>query len=77
MNELMPTCPMASMCKGMMNRRRSSFALVVPGVVLILLGVTVLVEPRILVWLVAIALIAVGVAMLVFGRFMRTFGERF
>lgn len=70
-------CPMAATCKGMLNRGRSGLALLAPGAVFILLGVIVLIEPQILVWLVAAALILMGIAMLMFGRFMRKFGERF
>lgn len=77
MTEPMPMCPMAGMCKGMRNRRRAGIAMFAPGVVFILLGIVVLIEPRILVWLVAIALIVMGVAMLTFGRFMRKIGQRF
>ncbi len=73
----MPMCPMAATCKGMMEKPLSGFALIVPGIVLIILGVAVLIEPRILVWLVAIALIVMGIAMLMLVKFMRKIGERF
>ena len=73
----MPTCPMAETCKGMMEKPASRFALIVPGVILIILGVTVLIEPRILAWLVAIALIVMGIAMLMFTKFIRRVGEKF
>ena len=73
----MPMCPMAETCKGMMEKPLSGFVLIVPGLVLIALGVVVVVEPRILVWLVAVALVVTGIAMLVLARLMRTFGERF
>ena len=72
----MATCPMAGMCKAMMDRRGSGLMFLVPGVVLIVLGVVVLVEPRILLWLVALALIVMGVAMLMAAQFMRRFGAR-
>jgi len=77
MAEPMPMCPMAETCKGMMEKPFSGLMLVVPGLVLILLGVGVLIEPRILVWLVAIALIIMGIAMLMAGRIMRRMGQRF
>ena len=77
MVEPMPMCPMAQTCKGMMEKPTSRFALIIPGVVLILLGVTVLVEPRILAWLVAIALIVMGIAMLMLTKFVRRVGEQF
>lgn len=73
----MPMCPMAETCKGMMERPLSNFALIFPGVLFIALGVAVLVEPRILVWLVAVVLIVIGVAMLFMAKFMRGFGKRF
>ena len=72
----MPTCPMAETCKGMMEKPFSGLALVIPGVALILLGALVLIEPRILVWLVAVALILMGVAVLMLSWFMRKIGER-
>jgi len=73
----MQMCPMAETCKGMMQKPLSNFALILPGVLLIVLGVAVLVEPRILVWLVAAALIVMGVAMLFMAKFMRGIGKRF
>ena len=56
MAEPMPMCPMAETCKGMMEKPTSGLMLSVPGIVLIALGIVVIVEPRILVWLVALAL---------------------
>jgi uncharacterized membrane protein HdeD (DUF308 family) len=73
----MPMCPMAETCKGMMEKPTSRLALIIPGVILIILGVTVLIEPRILAWLVAIALIVMGIAMLMLTRFVRRVGEQF
>jgi len=73
----MPMCPMAETCKGMMEKPRSGFILLVPGLVLIILGVAVIIEPQILAWLVAIALIFMGIAMLMIARFMRHIGKRF
>lgn len=73
----MPMCPMAETCKGMMRKPFSGFALIIPGIVLIILGVAVLIEPRILLWLVAVALIVMGIAMLMLSRFMRNVGKRF
>ena len=73
----MPMCPMAETCRGMMQKPRSGFALIVPALLFIILGVAVVIEPRILVWLVAIALIVMGIAMLMLAKFMRKIGERF
>ena len=73
----MPMCPMAETCKGMMEKPLSRFALIVPGVVLIILGVAVLIEPRLLAWLVAVVLIVMGIAMLMLTKFMHSIGKRF
>ena len=77
MAEPMPMCPMAETCKGMMEKPTSGLMFSVPGIVLIALGIAVIVEPRILVWLVALALIMMGAATLMMARFMRGIGERF
>lgn len=71
----MPMCPMAGMCRRMMKQSRPRYALVIPGILLIILGLTVLVEPRILVWLVAIALIMLGSAILMMTKLIRSIGE--
>jgi len=73
----LPMCPMAETCRGMMAKPRSGFGLIVAGSVLIILGVAVVVEPRILLWLVAVALVGMGIAMLMIAKFMRTLGARF
>ncbi|MDH3512818.1 MAG: hypothetical protein OER85_18410 [Gammaproteobacteria bacterium] len=73
----MPMCPMAETCKGMMEKPRSGFMLLMPGLVLIILGVAVLIEPQILAWLVAISLIFMGIAMLMLAKFMRNISGRF
>ena len=65
-----PMCPMAKTCKGLMEKPFSGFMIVIPGIFLIVLGVMVLVEPRILVWLVAAVLIMMGIATLMFARFI-------
>ena len=72
----MPMCPMAGMCKGIMEKPGSGLMLLIPGVVFIILGVVILIEPRVLLWFVALAFIVMGVAMLMFARFMRTFGAK-
>jgi len=73
----MPMCPMAETCDGMMEKPFFRFALLIPGIVLIVLGVAVLSEPQILVWLVAVALIVMGIAMLLLAKFMRKPGAQF
>ena len=71
-----PMCPMATVCKGMMDKRMSGLVLVIPASIFVIFGVAVLIAPQILAWLVGTALIVIGVAMLVFGRFMQKFSER-
>jgi len=60
----------------MMEKQGSGAMFVLPGVTLIVLGGTVIIEPRILVWIVAISLILMGGAMLMMARFMRGMGRR-
>ena len=72
----MPMCPMAGMCKGMIERPGSRLMLLIPGMVLIILGVVILFEPRILLWLVALVLIFIGLAMLMLARFVRRIGAQ-
>lgn len=72
----MPMCPMAEMCKGMMGRPRFGAVMMIPGIVFIAIGVSMIIWPAILVWLVAVACIAAGSAMLVMANLMRGFGSR-
>ena len=72
----MPTCPMAETCKGMMEKPSTSLWMIVPGLVFVVLGIAIIIYPQILVWLVSLALIVVGLAMLAMVRFMRRMGKR-
>ena len=69
-------CPMASMCGGIFEKGTSRFLLRLPGVLLILLGVAILVQPQVLVWLVAGAAVLLGIAMLLMAHFMYRFGAK-
>ena len=73
----MTMCPMAKTCQGMMEKPRLGLIFIVPGIVFVILGVAVLIEPQILVWLVAIALIVMGFAMIVLASFIRKIGGGF
>ena len=73
----MGMCPMASMCKGMAKKPGSGFLLMVPGFLLILVGVLIIIEPRVLVWLMAIASILMGAIMLFFANSFRKMGAHF
>ena len=66
----MPTCPMAQTCRGMMEKPFSGFMIAIPGIFLIVLAVIVLIEPRILVWLVAAVLATMGTVTLLFAKFV-------
>lgn len=72
----MQMCPMAETCKGMMEKSGSGFWMIIPGLVFIALGVAIILYPQVLVWLVAIALIVMGLAMLLMVNFMRNIGKR-
>ncbi len=71
-----PTCPIAETCKGMMEKSGSGSWMFVPGILFIGLGVLIIIYPQILAWLMAIALIVMGIAMLMMVRFMRGIGRR-
>ena len=60
-------CPMAKMCEGMMKggMRGLGLFLLIPAALLLTLGVAILLVPKVLTWLVAGGLIAVGGLILV------------
>ena len=66
----MAMCPMAKMCERMMAKPRSGSFLMLPGALLIALGVLILIEPRIVVWLVAGVAILMGITLIMMGRFV-------
>lgn len=78
MNEMAPTsmCPMGETCKRMMEKPGSGLWMMVPGVILIALGVLIFLFPQILAWLVAAAMIVMGIMMLMMINFMRSIGKR-
>ncbi len=72
----LPTCPMAETCKGMMEKPISGLTMLIPGLAFIVLGVLIVIWPSILSWLVAIAFVLAGIAMLMMARFMGGVGDR-
>ncbi len=68
------TCPMSAMCKGMANKPHFGMGMMIPGLVLIGVGVLVLFHTEILAWLVAILMIMMGVGLLFMANMMRKFG---
>ncbi|HSC27290.1 MAG TPA: hypothetical protein VLD67_08450 [Vicinamibacterales bacterium] len=73
----MEMCPMASMCSGMAAKRGLGSLLLIPGLLLVLGGVLIVIEPRALVWLLAGASIFIGVVLLFFAIFIRKMSARF
>lgn len=72
----MAMCPMAKMCMGMTAKRPSGFVLMLPGVLLIVVGVLIVIEPKILVWLMAAAAVLLGIMLLVMASFIRKIGAQ-
>lgn len=72
----MAMCPMAKMCAGMMAKRPSGFLLMLPGVLLIVVGALIVIEPRILIWLMATASVLLGILLLVMAGFIRRMGTQ-
>jgi len=62
---------MASMCKGMAKKPGSGYMLMLPGILLIIGGFVIILEPKILVWLIASVSILMGMMMLFFANFFR------
>lgn len=73
----MSMCPMASMCKGMAGNPPSLFLTLLPGIIMILIGIFIILEPKILAWLVALMSILMGIMMLMMASFIRRFTGRF
>jgi hypothetical protein len=71
---VMAMCPMAKMCSRMMERRPSDFLLMLPGALMIVLGVFIFLEPRIIVWLVGIVAVLLGIMLLMAPQFIRRLG---
>lgn len=71
------TCPMASMCKGMAEKPPSLVLTLLPGIIMILIGILIILEPKILAWLVALMSILIGIMMIMVASFIRRFTGRF
>ena len=70
----MAMCPMAKMCKGMMNKPPSGLLAMLAGAVLIVVGLLIFVEPRLLVWIVGAAFVLFGIMLLIMATFIRRLG---
>ncbi len=71
-----PRCPMSAMCQGMARKPISGMVIMIPGLVLIGVGVLVLFQPQILAWLIAILMIVMGFGVLFMANVMRNLGAR-
>ena len=67
---------MAKMCVGMMGKRPSGILLMLPGILLIALGALIVIEPQILVWLLAAGSVLLGIMLLLVAGFMRRMGAQ-
>jgi hypothetical protein len=74
---VMEMCPMATMCQGMAGKGGLGCRLMIPGFLLVLGGVLILLEPRVLVWLMAGTSILIGVVLFVFAILVRKMMARF
>jgi uncharacterized membrane protein HdeD (DUF308 family) len=75
--EPMTMCPMASMCRGMSQKPPSMALTMTPGLVLILIGIVVLIEPKVLAWLVVLVTIIMGVFLLMVAAWIHRMTARF
>ena len=66
----MAMCPMAKMCGRMMEKPPSGAILMLPGALLIALGVLIFLEPRIVVWLAGAVAILMGIMFFMMARFV-------
>ena len=66
----MAMCPMAKMCERMTEKSHSGSLLMLPGVLLIVLGGLIFLEPRIVVWLVGAAAVLMGIMFFMMARFI-------
>lgn len=69
-------CPMTKTCMGMTEKRPSGLPLMLPGVVLIVVGVLIAIEPQILVGLIAAACVLLGIILLMMARSIRKVGAQ-
>lgn len=67
---------MPKMCMRMMGKRFPILPIVLFGVLLIALGALIVIEPRVLVWLLATAAVLMGVMLLTMAGLIRKMGAR-
>ncbi len=67
----MDSCPMSAMFNKASGKRGFGLLAMIPGLFLVLVGVAIILEPQILVWLMAGAAILVGIALFAAANFFR------
>ena len=70
-------CPMQAMCRGMIEKRSGTgLLLMIPGLALVGVGALILIEPEVLVWLMACTSILLGLLLIVAVSKLRGFAAR-
>jgi hypothetical protein len=64
---------MSAMFRRTSGKRGFGLLAMIPGLLLVLVGVAIILEPQILVWLLAAASIVAGLMLLVAAKFLRRF----
>lgn len=67
---------MPRMCMGMMGKRPSGLLLMLPGVLMIAAGAVIVIEPQILVWLLAAGSVILGIMLLLMAGLIRGMGAQ-
>jgi len=67
----MESCPMSAMFKKASGRRGFGLLAMIPGLLFVLGGLAIILQPQILVWLIAAASILVGIGLLAAASFLR------
>jgi len=66
-------CPMAEMCQQLIKNPRVGRLAMIPAFIMICLGVLILLEPKVLLWLIGVICIVLGCAILAGAHFLRKF----
>ncbi len=69
-------CPMASVMKDAGEKPTTGFLIMLPGLLFVALGVLILIQPKVLVWMMAGTSIIIGIVLIMLGNFVRSIGAR-
>ena len=67
----LPQCPIIGICAGLVSSRASRSGATLLGIIFILLGVTMVIEPRVLVALAASLFVLIGLVIILFVNLSR------